>query len=272
MYRIHLIVWSKDRACQLHLLLASLARYLPQTFTTSIIYRSTTEKYEEAYEILRKSKVGSIQNEVVWFREIDFYDDTKFAIECNTFDYVCFATDDTAIFKNPPKRLSPSDLGTGVFSFRLGLNTTLQDCFNGVWQPPLNLPTEEGEIISWDWTQYHAHYNYGYPCALDMHVFPRKLVSSLITDEFHNTNQLESMMFYNRELVPPIMKSFKHSIAVNIPMNNISGVTKATGISLEGLNDKFLAGYRFDLDSLAKTPIVGCHQEISLELKNGSHV
>jgi hypothetical protein len=61
------------------------------------------------------------------------------------------------------------------------------------------------------------------------------------------------------------MRSFKHSIAVNIPVNGMSGVTRhgeAHPYTLEELNNKYLAEQVIDLDFIMQNQIFGCHQEV----------
>jgi hypothetical protein len=70
------------------------------------------------------------------------------------------------------------------------------------------------------------------------------------------------------------MSSYKKSVAVNIPCNNMSKITRAGetfGYSTEYLNEQFLAGQRISLDKIIdkKEEIIGCHQEIELELERG---
>jgi hypothetical protein len=68
------------------------------------------------------------------------------------------------------------------------------------------------------------------------------------------------------------MRSFKESVAVNVPANSISGVTRAGEINdfaTKFLNSEYLKGRRLSLDALSKEKIIGCHQEINLEWISG---
>ena len=62
---IDCLIFSKDRACQLHLLLDSLAANAPGLFSEiGILYKATTKESYEAYELLHAEG-----HEVGWYNE-----------------------------------------------------------------------------------------------------------------------------------------------------------------------------------------------------------
>jgi 6-pyruvoyl-tetrahydropterin synthase len=145
----------------------------------------------------------------------------------------------------------------------------MQDCHTGRYQRPLYNPLVDGDIVSWNSNEYHPFDNYGYPLALDTHVFQAAKMQELISCfDFKNTNQLESNMQQYTVTINR-MYSFTHSVAVNIPMNNMSTITRAGekySYSLEELNNAFLEGRIIDLGHLAQETFIGCHQEAELRL------
>lgn len=269
---IHLIVWSKDRAAQLHLLLDSIQKNMPETFVASIIYTHSSPDFKAGYDRLQSefdddSRFG-------FLFETDLREQTLSLVSDVGFDNVAFSTDDTVIFKDTgpfDESLITADIVT--FSLRYGLNTIVQNYHTGELQPPLNTYNEDGNTINWIFNQYHPLHNYGYPFGLDMHMYNRDMIYNLIKYmPFKNTNELESGLFHKRHLVPQTIKSFKNSVAVNIPNNNISGVTRAGetyGHTLEDLNKGYLSGKTINLDKLMQHEVHGCHQEIPMELTNG---
>lgn len=270
---IHLIIFSKDRACQLDLLLRSIKRNCPDTFITTILYTYSNQDFKLGYAnlFLRRKEFGPLFSNKFWFiEERNFQDDIKNLIEEKSFEWVALSTDDTVIYRQMPdfwtwkNKLTP-DICT--FSLRYGLNTTLQDCFRNLYQPLLNGYQDEGDTISWDFSQYHPNANYGYPFGLDMHIYRRDILWSLIKNmEFNDSNQLESGLFYKKHLCPSLIRSFKESVAVNIPSNNISGVTQAMENNLLELNSKYLEGYEISLEDIMKERIIGSHQDIKYRL------
>jgi hypothetical protein len=100
-----------------------------------------------------------------------------------------------------------------------------------------------------------------------MHIFPSTLLKSLITAEWRTTNELETSLFYQRYSFRPIIYSPRYSVAVNVPINNMSNVTicgQMFPYSIEDLNNQFLAGKRFTYE-FKESEIVGCHQELKLK-------
>lgn len=264
---IDLIIWSKDRAAQLNLLLESIRTYMPNVFNIHVIFTSSSEIYDEGYAEWMAYSLDVMRGNIRVIRETDFRANTMEAI-VKSDRFVCFSTDDTVLIR--PAEFKPKYMdGVATFSLRLGFNTIEQDIHAGTKQPPLNLYEDEGETISWLFSNYHPHHNYGYPFGLDMHVYHKKDIYDLTRYmPFNNTNQLETGLFHKKLCVSPKMRSFKESVAVNVPVNSISGVTRAGevhGSPTEFLNSEYLKGKRLSLDAVSKEKIVGCHQEIKLE-------
>ncbi len=152
--------------------------------------------------------------------------------------------------------------GVDVFSLRLGFNTTIQDPFTQIIQPALTKFVDEGNTISWDTRNYHPLNNYGFIFGHDLHVYNQRYADIVDDAVFKKANDLESWLVYNgRDRINPYIRSFKESVAINIPGNNTSGVTQTdNSLPLEETNKKFLEGKRFNLEDVLKEKIVGCHQ------------
>ena len=117
------IVFSKDRACQLNLLLSSLEKNAKNIFETKVIYTSSNLEFEEGYE-----KLINQYPEVKWIKESsNFKEDVLSSIQNTESDYTCFFTDDDIVYRT----LNEDDLTSKLkedkdafcFSTRLGLNT-----------------------------------------------------------------------------------------------------------------------------------------------------
>lgn len=270
--RIELLVWSKDRACQLHLLLESIERFARDIFTVTVIYKSSNDDYQKAYDDLFDEFDNALPYREMGDANLTYW--TKWFINSPRTENIAFTTDDTIIYRDVPSLEKWLHLINGeiaTFSLRYGLNTTLQNYHTGEYQPALALYDKgDCDTISWMFAHYHPLHNYGYPFGLDMHIYKQAMIQGLTKYEnFKTTNELESMLFHKSRIVPQMIRSFEHSVAVNIPCNNMSGVTiacKDHGYSTEYLNEQYLAGKRLNLDKLCETKIIGCHQEIPLEL------
>lgn len=276
-----LIIWSKDRACQLNLLLRSMKRaeFNP---AVCIIFKASSIKYQDAYNKL-KSRYKSDH----YFFTQEFEDNLERSFENISNHYIFltksnsnlngnigFSTDDTVLYRKMPitNEQFPLLKYNECFSLRLGLNTLLQDYSVGSIQPPLNRYINGGETISWNPQEYHPQHNYGYPYSLDMHFFNSENIQDCLEEfSFKNTNELEGGLSHRRQRITDIT-SFKKSIAVNIPVNNMSKMTvsgKEHAYSFEELNNAYLNNYEIDLDAIwgYSDRVVGCHQEFPLKLR-----
>jgi hypothetical protein len=258
-----LLIWSKDRACQLDILLKSIKQNIKFSADVVVLYKYSDEKYQAGYEVLSKE-----HDWVSFKREENFYSDT--IKEVSGTEYICFFTDDCFFFDtfNFEKRLLKFCL---AFSYRLGLNTTTQHTLGGIKQPALNRYLKENDILIWKWNEYYNIHDYGYPMSVDGHVFLESTILPILNKiQFNNPNQLESAMFYQKEGLSPYMSSYEHSKMVNVPVNNMSGATRFGAehfYSIEELNSEFLNGSRFTYD-LTGQKIHGAHQEFPIICTN----
>ncbi len=267
--KINLIIFSKDRAAQLHLLLESIcSQQYYQLFDVNVLWKASNSEYAEGYGLCKYNWPTARFYEETY----SFENETKKLLwEGNEF--ASFCTDDMVFFRPASMQLL-EQLNSGafypacVFSFRLGFNTIEQDIHAGTRQAQLHKFVEQDGFLKWNPHDYHPHSNYGYPLAIDTHVFwNSKLDEWLKGFSFKNTNELETLLQRYRHEVSELW-SFKHSTSVNIPTNTISGVTRAGekySLDLVEANRRYLDGKRLDLNSVLTTKIVGCHQEIELK-------
>jgi hypothetical protein len=260
---INLIIWSKNRACQLDALLRSINEYAPNTFYPVVVAKAIGSDHQKAYDQLFSERSVPFTNEE------DFYKDTLQEITSD-FEFTAFSTDDMIFYRELPSKPWLPELPNQIFSFRLGRNTTIQNCHTGEKQLPLFNPLVKDSCLEWCPKDYIPLSNYAYPLALDLHVFRTEYLQQLLKNigPFRNSNELESkMQAYTYDI--DVMRSYTESVAFNIPCNNLSSVTRAGEqfpYSNEFLNEQYLSGKRIDIDKVSTVPIVGAHQEICLEL------
>jgi len=262
------LIFSKNRACQLNLLLKSIQQNLPNfdLEDVCVLYTATTSRFFAGYEILEDSFP-----EVNFILQYDFEENTR-AILHDANEYVCFFVDDNIIYRQ--SSLSPvmvSDFMSKVpvccISLRLGTNTTIQDQYH---QVPAILPRtffREGEFLVWDWSNCPPHGNFGYPFSVDGHIYKTTTVMDGLTFDFDTPNAFEGR--YDVKHFENFMACIEHSILVNNPLNLVgssnNNAGKFYGHTLEELNNKFLNYYTIDLNSIMETNVIGCHQEIPME-------
>lgn len=258
---LNFLIFSKDRACQLDALLRSIYQFcntLNNHYKISILY-TYSDSHKASYELCKHK-----HPKPKWIKETNFEEQTKSLLENKK---ICLLTDDTLFFRkfSYAGKLENNE----VFSWRLGHNTYIQDHIRGIEQPRLRPQGECTKLIWWNPNVYPANCNYGYPFSFDGHVYPENLLFDLLKDSsFKSTNDMEGILHSKRFCITKLYSNF-HSSCVNIPVNNISGLT-ASGAhfsySLDELKDMFVSGKRIKLfDQNGHDPILGCHQEFKFE-------
>lgn len=264
------IVFSRDRACQLDLLLRSIRRFAGDELgPTHVLYYGSTREYSDAYEQLRQD-----HPQVLWRAQHDFLTDTRALLKAVDTDDAMFMTDDSFVRApitgvHPKPRNVLNDSAILCFSLRLGLNT--HTCY------PLrrrqlvpSTRTLGGEAVIWEWRQ--ADGDFGYPGSLDAHVFRTyQLHGFLEGREYANPNQMEDALVAGcRHATEVYMVSYRESRVVSVPVNRVNQTHgnrfgENHPFNEQALNSLFLDGGRLDLDALTGQPVNGAHAELSLE-------
>jgi hypothetical protein len=265
------IIFSKDRAMQLDLLLESiLLNFDVEDYQINILYKASNDEFQRGYDLLINKypqfnfKIEeSFKNDV-----LSLFNDCK---------YTVFFTDDDIIYKS--FKLNNDELHNifmiteaNCFSLRLGLNTN--HCYTQQRLNKLNNYNTHNfyydvnliePVISWkvaDGTN-----DYAYPMSVDGHIFKTEYIKNLCEVlEYSNPNLFEAMLsnFTRPEM---IISSYEHSKLVNSPINKVQDIFQnLSGMkyrySVEDLNEMYLDGVILNLEKINFDEINGCHQEI----------
>lgn len=264
---INSIVFSKDRAAQLNLLLNSIEKNAKNIFELRIIYTSSNEEFKKGYE-----KLIEMYPEAKWFEQSDdFKRDVMTNLETDN-KHTCFFTDDDIIYRTITEddlisKLEEND-NTFCFSTRLGLNTTR--CYTMNSDNVIKPEYQDDKFISWDWKVHYL--DFGYPLSVDGHVFRTNEIMKLTKKvKFENPNTYEASLQMFDGFPKSKMWAYKESALVNSPSNVVQEVYpnrkgEEHGISAKELNDAFLSGSEIILEEMDFTNIIGCHQELNLPL------
>lgn len=250
------IVFSRDRAMQLDLLLTSLEKNAPGVFQPTVIWYAKRDDYQHGYEICAEE-----HPDARFLRE----DGLTYQVRSLMLgpEHVTFFTDDDVLYRTTTAL--PAILAEWIcFSLRLGTNTT--NCY------PHGRPQELPMSLTWKWERGDG--DFGYPMSLDGHVFrAQDLLPILNTHNFSNPNWLEeTLMRRAKEIGRPLMACFHESHVVGIPANRVNETTpnrngETYPYPVQDLNERYLRGERIDLDALDFSDIRGAHQEIPLVFK-----
>jgi hypothetical protein len=269
-----LIIFSKNRACQLHLLLESLTINGAGLFfdKVKILYKSDDE-YSLGYNKLKKIFAG-----------VEFVEETNFrnnllSMMDDKYTTTTFMVDDCILYKPLMARKEyitnwlTND--TVCFSLRLGKNCEYSHPANLSYK--LGEHTHDGEFIKFDYTK-QENGDFKYPLSVDGHIFKTDFIKGLLVEiMFSNPNTLEANLqqFVMLGKIPMNVVSYNESKLVGVPVNMVNSVFNNRHglqyyVSEKELNDRYINGERIDLSKLDLANINGPHKEIKYEFKNES--
>jgi hypothetical protein len=268
---LNVIIFSKDRAMQLHLLLESiLLNFNVEDYTLNILYKASNDEYNRGYNMIR-----DLYPQFNYKREENFKSDLMSFF--NNSEYTVFLTDDDIIYQS--FKLNNDELhnifmltDANCFSLRLGLNTV--NCYTMQRLNKLENFNKHSFFHDTDliepvisWKVKDGTNDYAYPMSLDGHIFKTEYIKNLCEIlEYANPNLFEAFLsnFTKPEM---IISSYKNSKLVNSPINrvqetfqNLSGMKYK--YSIEDLNEMYLDGLILNLEKMNFNEINGCHQEI----------
>lgn len=188
------LVFSKDRAMQLHALLTSYFAKVTNYFPLTILYKTTNRQSQLAYDIL-KALFASYS--VVFLEENYFNGQVKFWLSTQSADRIFFMTDDAIVLDdfdmNDVLHFDPLN---EIFSLTKGKDLTY--CFTMDVNQELPLfgkyTTNNDKIFNeWNWQDALNSPDWSYPLSLDGTFFLREEMLTLINSiSFNNPNSLEA--------------------------------------------------------------------------------
>lgn len=269
-YKNQLIIFSKNRACQLNLLLDSLKVNATLLFDKIHVLYKAENNYALGYEKLKERYTG------INFHEENNFRRDLFKLIDDEVEVTTFMVDDAVVFKKILARkidiIKPVVKYFVIFSLRLGENC--------VYSHPANLGYTlgehevNGEYITFDYTKQQVG-DFKYPLSTDGHIFNTRLIKDLLIEiDFYNPNTLEANLqrFVVTNSIPKIVKCFRESKLVSIPVNLVNDSFNNRhglefGISEKELNDRYLNGETIDLKSMDFNGVNGPHKEIIYKFK-----
>jgi hypothetical protein len=268
-----LIIFSKNRANQLNLLLETLYLNSNNIFDQIVVlFKTTSVKHKETYNILINK-----HNNVLFVEEINFKNNLLSLIDDINYDLTTYLVDDI-IFYNKidfDKEIIFNKFTKDIIciSLRLGLNCT--------YSHPANLHykiynyNELGDNMIVFNYENQMNGDFKYPLSLDGHIFRSKQIKSLIKNiNFVNPNTLEANLQYYlfSYLIEDNVLCFKESKIVGSPVNLVNDTFNNRfgiehRISEDELCDKFLNNEFIDFYKLNFSDINGPHKEIKYQFK-----
>jgi len=238
---INIIIFSKDRACQLHYLLETLKLNFKEYYFEKIkvIYKYKNQIHQTAYDIL-KTTFPEIEYFCQNTNKLSFKDLILQNINENNKLTVFFVDD--MFIKN---RFSLDDAEIQMMNnnenacVSLRMNDGMNYC-----QPAKLKYTTIPTIIDNRWKWRGQQGDWGYPMSLDGHIFRTNEIKHKISIiNFENPTYLESHL---SGLLPEqeYMICYKRSIVINNPMNRVHNfnLNPCSNISEDYLCKEYLDG------------------------------
>jgi len=267
---INAIIFSFDRAMQLHLLLESIKNNAKGIFNINVLYKCSNEEFKKSYDLLKDRFKG-----INWVEETNFKEQTLKLME-TALNFTCFMVDDDILFgklkENEILNEFNKDENIICFSPRQALNTNY--CYSMRCENII-LPDKENEMfIYWDWKKRYA--DAGYAISLDCHIFRTKEIKKMVKAiNFSNPNLLEASLnqTFSEDYPKEVMFGYKQSVLVGVPVNTVQNTFENRkgekfGIDTKELNDKYLNGEIINYERLDFSNINSAHCELEYKFKS----
>ena len=268
---VSIVVFSKDRACQLEACLRSLFSSMRTSINcvVSVLYRASDPLYAGQYEAL-KTEVPQVK----FVEEGNFESDFRDLLQGS--EYALFVVDDClfpSVWSLDECCSALQDHPEAVgFSLRLGKNITYCYPMQCSQQQPVFESLSE-HVLQFDWTT--SEYDFAYPLELSSSLYRTSDMKACLKDvSFGRPNELEREMYRRigmfRDSHPKLL-CFDQSVAFACPVNITQEVkTNCHGLAhpfdAEELAREYDRGLRIDLEPLKGFVPVSCHQEIPIRL------
>jgi len=259
---MNVTIFSKDRACQLDLLLRSIKDLWKDwhEFKINIIWTYSNVNFKTGYE-----KVIKEHPEMNFIEQEKNFKESVIKTTNIKKKYTMFLVDDI-VFKEPInirkdlERLISED----IISISLRLCPRISFCYpQNIQTPAPNLSPDN----KWEWKGFLG--DWGYPMSVDGNIYRTSdLIEVIKNSDYKNPNTFEDALRTN---IPnrPIMTCHNESKIVNIPINLVGAYPNRHGnISAEQLNKRYIDGEKLSLDNIKGFKNISPHQEIELKWKD----
>ena len=250
------LIFSRDRACQLDALLRSIEENGPKYKSVSVLLKATEPKHLRAYQQVVLASKGVKPFHV----ETDFHKQVKEWLHGT--DRPSFLVDDQIFY-----RKADLDPVPGVV-YQYGLNCVRSHPM-GCEQRAHVLNQEDG-WFGWSWKDSTG--DFAYPLSIGGNVYDKQELLEALPDSFDSPTSLEAGMacyaaWWSREtLTAPL-----HSCLVSLPHNRVTvqATNPISGVpewSADALCDAFLDGLRIDYAAMDFSGVDAAHAEVPLVL------
>jgi len=216
------IIYTKDRACQLDLLLRSIKDNFMNTHKISILEDWSNEEFKHGYDKIKSTEYGLELEFIKQDRGI-FYNVLKQTAEASTTEHILPLCDDDVFIRHT----DITDVSKYVDADVVGIHFRFSSDLTISYHHGVVLPQPDfiyiGDYLKWNWTTYNIPGRWGYPYQAGGMVYKTEFLRHMIHNiKFDLPNYLESAMMTNRyKWNKQHIVAFKHSPIVNISINRV---------------------------------------------------
>lgn len=249
------VIFSKDRACQLHACLESLKKYFKsdQEPIVTVIYKASSPDFGKGYEKLKQAFPGTAN--LVWESETNFKLQTVKAVGGNPFkptQFTIFLVDDIMLVNNVSTSDSQFSLirnNPSLVGLSLRLHNGVNHCY--ATNEAQTVPKFVKGVV-WAWNQSSG--DWGYPMSVDGNVYNTDFIIKLVEKlDYHNPNTFEAALDSAKSTIPTYMCCYPDAPKlINIPANRVQNTYQnrhAAGYTAEELNALYLDGNTIDIEA-----------------------
>ena len=223
-YPAEVIVFSKDRALQLHALLGSYFEKVFSPVPIHVLYQTSSSEHQKAYQEVFELYSCYDTSAVRQKDDYSFRTDLIEMLESVHAGKIFFLVDDDLFIEDVDMYdFTKFDTDKFVPSLRMGLNLTRCYTKQQSQQLPEYVPDimDKSDKISWEWNS--GAYDWGYPLSVDGHLFATQEIidiSKIISFNSPNTFEANLQQFL-RLFTCRLGVSCRKSRIVNIPYNKV---------------------------------------------------
>lgn len=259
------VIFSRDRAMQLHALLTSYAVNVKNPAPLYVFYSTSDEPHAKSYNDVSRY----FDNQQIDIKFIDhggiFYKGLiDLLTEINSKKIFFLCDDDVFIRKIDFSILNMIDSSKHILSLRHSPNLKFSYTLNTKLQNPAFKNSDiSSNLLDFAWFETQAEWSD--PWSLDGHILPLSLVRSIAkTSRFDAPNSFENALkSYNSIYACKRGLCFNFSVILNLPLNQVQMeyVVKNGNIKTSFLLEKWNCGFMFDTTFLDSHVPLSLHEE-----------
>lgn len=263
------VVFSKDRAMQLHAFLTSFREKITPSIAAHVLYSASGQDHQQSYDQLQELHRDLPVTFHKQTNSKSFRDDLISLLATFPEDKIIFFVDDIVVVENVDLNdLLGFDTDKFVPSLRMGLNIKENYTTNtGQPLPDIQTRTEaDPDKIVWHWHQ--GTLDWSYPLSVDGHIFSRReILSMLRLLQFSAPNTMEdALQSFNPIFTNRFGVACSKSKIINIPCNKVQDENKNFhgNIHQDLLLEKWQGGFAIDLEPIYGYINKSPHEEIDI--------